>query len=262
LSLTRLTRALEWPEFGGVLSGHFPGVVFADERIRVAGGIDIQAFSGRIRIADLEIERPFGTLPALAAQVELNRLDLLELTGAFNFGRMEGQMSGWMRDLRLLDWRPVAMDTRMFTHEDARRRRISQRAVDNLSSLGGGRWRPDQRHLAAGVRGFSLSPCRPGLPTVQQYLPHRRCGPHESGGFYIVEDGAAAAGHHRPPPPGRLAAADQPTRSWKRRRDKKTKGSARVQLSGKAKAKAKTKVIILAEHAKTQRKAKEFGIDF
>jgi hypothetical protein len=187
LSLAHLTRAMEWPEFGGVLSGNFPGVVFADERIRVAGGIDMQAFSGRIRITDLAVERPFGTLPALAAQVELTRLDLLELTGAFNFGRMEGQMSGWMHDLRLLDWRPVAMDARLFTHEDARRRRISQRAVDNLSSLGG----------AGGALVTST------LLRVFEDFPYRRAGlacrlsnnichidgvaPHESGGFYIVE---------------------------------------------------------------------------
>lgn len=201
LSLTALTRALEWPEFGGVLSGEFPGVMFVDDVLKVTGGIDIQAFSGQIQLTELAIERPFGTLPALSAQVEFSRLDLLELTGAFNFGRMEGQLSGWMRDLRLLDWRPVAMDARVFSHEDVPRRRISQRAVENLSDLGGG-----------GSALLSETVLR-----VFKDFPYRRVGlacrlsnnichidgvaRHESGGFYIVEGRALPrldiVGHRR-----------------------------------------------------------------
>jgi hypothetical protein len=188
LSLEQLTRTLGWPQFGGQLSGDFPGIAFRDDRLDVTGGIDVNAFSGQIRLSELVIERPLGSLPALAAQVEIDRLDLLELTGAFNFGRMEGQLSGWMRDLRLLNWRPVAMDTRLFTHDDARRRRISQRAVDNLSNLGGG-------FGGALIGNTALS--------VFEDFPYRRAGlacrlsnnicyidgvaEHESGGFYIVE---------------------------------------------------------------------------
>lgn len=187
LSLADLTRQLELPTFGGQLSGAFPGVRYANDVLSFTGGIDIQAFSGEISVADLSIERPFGTLPALSAQVELSRLDLLELTGAFNFGRMEGELSGWARNLRLLNWRPVAMDARVFTHDDARRRRISQRAVDNLSSLGG-----------AGGALISGTVLR-----MFEDFPYRRAGlacrlsnnichidgvaRHESGGFYILE---------------------------------------------------------------------------
>jgi hypothetical protein len=186
LDLARLTRMLDFPIFGGQLSGRFPGVRLTGDRIAFTGGIDVAAFSGRIGLTDLVIERPFGTLPALAAQVEFERLDLAELTGAFNFGHMEGELSGWMRDLRLLDWQPVAMDARVYTHEDAPSRRISQRAVENLSRLGGG---------AAAIGATLLR--------VFEEFPYRRAGlacrldrnichidgvaPHESGGFYIVE---------------------------------------------------------------------------
>jgi len=187
LDLAELTGLLGFPEFGGVLSGTFPGVRYVDEVLSFTGGIDVQAFSGRIEMTDLAVERPFGTLPALAAQVEFHRLDLAELTSAFNFGHMEGEMSGWMRDLRLLDWQPVAMDARIFTHDDARRRRISQRAVENLSNLGGAG--------GALITGTVLR--------VFDEFPYRRAGLacrlsnnichidgvalHESGGFYIVQ---------------------------------------------------------------------------
>lgn len=186
LKLARLTRMLGLPEFGGELSGEFPGVLLDGDRLAFAGGIEIAAFSGRISLAELVIERPFGSLPALAAQVEIERLDLAELTGAFNFGHMEGHLSGWVRDLRLLDWQPVAMDARVFTHEDSPRRRISQRAVENLSNLGGG---------AAALSA-------PFLGLFEEF-PYRRAGlacrldrnichidgvaPHDSGGFYIVQ---------------------------------------------------------------------------
>lgn len=201
LDLSELTQLLGFPEFGGELSGRFPGVVYADERLAFTGGIDVQAFSGHIGLTELSIERPFGILPALAAQVEIERLNLAELTGAFDFGHMEGELSGWMRDLRLLDWQPVAMDTRLFTHEDAPRRRISQRAVENLSTLGGAG--------GALITGTILR--------VFEEFPYRRAGlacrlgnnichldgvaPHESGGFYIVEGRALprldVIGHRR-----------------------------------------------------------------
>ncbi len=187
VDLADLTRLFGWPEFGGTVAGFFPGIVYRGQRLDFTGDIDIHAFSGAIRLSGLAVERPFGTLPAVAAQLEFQRLDLLDLTGAFNFGRMEGQVSGWARNLRLLDWRPVAMDARLFTHEDVRRRRISQRAVNNLSSLGG-----------AGGALLSGTVLR-----VFEDFPYRRAGlacrlannicqidgvaPHDSGGFYIVE---------------------------------------------------------------------------
>ncbi|MEN1728046.1 MAG: hypothetical protein AAGJ52_06355 [Pseudomonadota bacterium] len=188
LSLESLTQVLGWPQFGGQLAGRFPGIELRGDRLDFSGGITVDAFSGQVRMSELVVERPFGTLPALATQVEIERLDLLELTGAFNFGRMEGQLSGEMRDLRLLDWRPVAMDTRLYTHEDAPSRRISQRAVNNLSNLGGSLG-------GALINNTVLS--------VFDDFPYRRAGlscrlsnnicyvggvaEHSSGGFYIVE---------------------------------------------------------------------------
>ncbi len=187
LSLTELTRALNWPEFGGQLAAEFPGVVLVGERLDFTGGIDISAFSGSIRLAELAIERPLGTLPAVSAQLEFDRLDLDEVTGAFNFGRMEGQVSGWARNLRLLDWRPVAMDARIFTHEDVPRRRISQRAVDNLTSLGGAGGALINTTVLAVFDDFAYR--RAGLACR---LANNIChidgvAAHDSGGFYIVQ---------------------------------------------------------------------------
>jgi hypothetical protein len=60
------------------------------------------------------------------------------LNRTFEFGRMTGLASGYVRDLRLLDWRPVRFDAWIETRADGPERVISQQAVDSLSQVGGG----------------------------------------------------------------------------------------------------------------------------
>ncbi|MFU8878259.1 MAG: hypothetical protein ACNA7E_08970 [Wenzhouxiangellaceae bacterium] len=137
VDLAQLTRALGWTEFGGSLAGRFPALRLRQGVIEFEGGLDVELFSGTARVENFSIERPFGTLPALAADLEFSALDLEQLTGAFEFGYMTGLLSGHLRELRLLDWQPVQFDARFETLIDAPRRRISQQAVDSLSSLSG-----------------------------------------------------------------------------------------------------------------------------
>lgn len=187
VDLSALTRALGLPEMGGRISGRFPGIEYSDGALTFAGGIDIEAFSGRIQVAGMTIERPFGTLPAVAADLSLERLDLLELTGTFNFGRMEGLMSGSITGLRLLDWQPVAFDARFRTHEDAPRRRISQRAVDNLSSLGGAGGTVLSGTLLRMFEDFAYRRVGISCQLAGNICRMDGVAPHESGGYYIVE---------------------------------------------------------------------------
>jgi hypothetical protein len=66
-------------------------------------------------------------------------LDLAQLTGAFSFGRIEGRLDDDVDGLRLVNWQPVAFDAWLGTPAgDRSRKRISQRAIDNISSIGGG----------------------------------------------------------------------------------------------------------------------------
>jgi hypothetical protein len=65
--------------------------------------------------------------------------DLKALTEVFGFGEITGRLDGKIRDLRLLDWSPIAFDAELHSDDNAPdRRRISQRAVADLSSVGGG----------------------------------------------------------------------------------------------------------------------------
>ncbi|WP_428310951.1 hypothetical protein [Hydrocarboniphaga sp.] len=139
IDLAALCKALSWPQFGGEISGRIPGVAIRDKELIFEGRLSVTAFDGDISIEDLRVQEVFGRLPRLLANLRLRNLDLKAVTQAFSFGRIEGRLSGDVEQLRLLSWRPVAFDARLYTPpDDHSRHRISQRAIDNLSSLGGG----------------------------------------------------------------------------------------------------------------------------
>jgi hypothetical protein len=133
-----VSQALGWPPLGGTLAGVVPAVTYADGRITVKGALLVRAFDGDIVIHDLFLEQPFGLVPKLEAEADIRNLSLEQLTGAFSFGNIQGRLDGDIRNLRLEDWKPATFDARFYTPPgDASRHRISQRAVDNLASLGG-----------------------------------------------------------------------------------------------------------------------------
>ena len=138
IDLRQLSAQLGWPLFEGELSGDIPGVRYGGGVLVMDGTLRMRVFDGDIEIAGLALERPFGVAPTLAADVELRGLDLQPLTAAFGFGEITGRMGGHIRGLRLIDWAPVAFDARFATDESVKGpRRISQRAVRDLSAVGG-----------------------------------------------------------------------------------------------------------------------------
>ncbi|MDX9767768.1 MAG: hypothetical protein RBT51_10545 [Ectothiorhodospiraceae bacterium] len=138
LGMEALTTALGWPVMSGTLAGVIPAVSYADGVLTVGGKLLVRAFDGVLTVGGLRMEDPFG-VPVLAADVELKGLDLEAVTRTFEFGRIEGRMDGHIRDLLLVGWQPARFEAWFGTPEgDRSRRRISQRAVDNLTSVGGG----------------------------------------------------------------------------------------------------------------------------
>jgi hypothetical protein len=139
ISTARLCKAFGWPEFGGQLSGQISKLRMRDGVVTMGATLQAQVFDGSVSIADLRLEEPLGKWPKLHASIALDRLDLEHVTSAFSFGRITGRMSGAIDNLELFNWAPTAFDARFFTPPDDRsRRRISQRAVENIGALGGG----------------------------------------------------------------------------------------------------------------------------
>lgn len=139
LDVAQLSRALDWPAFSGTLSGRIPGVRYADDVLSFEGGLAVDVFGGKLQIESMTLERPFGVAPTTSGDVAFEDLDLRPLTGAFGFGEITGRLDGHVRGLRLVDWAPVAFDAAFRTDPNAKdERRISQRAVNDLTRVGGG----------------------------------------------------------------------------------------------------------------------------
>jgi len=139
VSLERLTETLEWPPFSGQLSGSLNDMRYNDGVFEIGGGLSMQAFGGEISVEHLRIRDPLGAVPVLTADASLRGLDLQALTQTFSFGRIEGPLDGDLAGLQLVAWEPDRFDLHLYTPPgDRSRRRISQRAVENLTELGSG----------------------------------------------------------------------------------------------------------------------------
>ncbi|HZD52630.1 MAG TPA: hypothetical protein VE175_06250, partial [Woeseiaceae bacterium] len=139
IELGQLTAAFGWPAFSGKLSGSLPLLKYDRGVMTLGGTLRARAFDGDIELANLRLEQPFGLVPKLSGDLRLRGLDLELVTNTFSFGLIQGRLSGDVTGLQMVAWRPVAMDLHLYTPPgDKSRRRISQRAVQNLASVGGG----------------------------------------------------------------------------------------------------------------------------
>jgi len=139
VSMQAFSKALGWVPLSGKLSGMIPRMRYEKGELTLGGVLLVQAFDGDITVRNLRIQRPFGLVPRLWADVRVDHVDLETLTRAFDFGRIEGRLNGEIDQLYMEAWQMVAFDAWFKTPDDDRsRHRISQRAVDTISNIGGG----------------------------------------------------------------------------------------------------------------------------
>lgn len=139
ISVRQLCQAFGWPQFGGRIGGKISKLRMREKVVTLGTTLQAQVFDGEVKISDLRLEQPFGQWPRFYSNIALDNLDLELVTGAFSFGRITGRLSGAVNGLQLFNWTPVAFDARLFTPPgDRSKHRISQRAVENIGSIGGG----------------------------------------------------------------------------------------------------------------------------
>jgi hypothetical protein len=146
IDMTAFSQAMGWPAFPGTLAGAVPSLRWVDDRLQLDGGLTANVFDGFVDITRLSLQQPFGNSPVLNADIALKQLDLGAITSVFDFGSITGRLDGSIDDLRLVDWSPVAFKASLLAASGGR---ISQRAVNNLTSVGGG-------GIAAGLQGAVL----------------------------------------------------------------------------------------------------------
>ena len=139
VSVQKLCKAFGWPEFGGSIGGAISKLRMREGIVTLGTTLHAQVFNGEVTISDLRLEQPFGQWPRFYSNIALDNLDLEPMTSAFSFGRITGRLSGAINGLQLFNWTPIAFDAQLYTPRDDRsRHRISQRAVENIGSIGGG----------------------------------------------------------------------------------------------------------------------------
>ncbi len=139
ISLEQVSKKLGWTPLSGNISGRIPGVDYHDKTLSLAGELLIQVFDGAIKINKLTASKLFSDLPQVAGDVEIDNLDLDQLTRKFEFGNITGRLSGNINKLVLENWHALTFFAWLGTPEDDESsHRISQKAVKNIASIGGG----------------------------------------------------------------------------------------------------------------------------
>jgi hypothetical protein len=196
VSMAALTAALELPLMSGVLSASLPGLRVSPGEIALDGALVVSVFEGYLQATGLRLREPFGVASHLSADIEARHIDLAQLTETFSFGSMSGFVDADVRGLELARWRPVGLDARIASSPGDYRRRISQRAVENISALGGaGAIAAIQRSLlrlfdSFGYREIGLH-CR--LSGGVCRMDGIDGGARADGGFVIVRGGGVPA---------------------------------------------------------------------
>ncbi|WP_152555611.1 C4-dicarboxylate ABC transporter [Methylomarinum vadi] len=139
LSLEQLSQALGWTPLSGEISGRIPSVSYRNKKLELNGKLTMQVFDGEVTIKKLASSGMFSDFAQFYADIDVDNLDLNAITRKFQFGSIEGRLSGYAHNLYLENWRPVSFYAWFGTPEDDdSRHRISQKAVENIASIGGG----------------------------------------------------------------------------------------------------------------------------
>lgn len=138
-SLEQLSQAMNWTPLSGTISGHIPRIEYSNKTLSLGGELIVKVFDGEVKISNLASSGLFTDFPKLHGDLDIENLDLGQLTGKFEFGGITGKLSGYVRQLTMENWRPVSFFAWLGTPEsDDSRHRISQKAVKNIANIGGG----------------------------------------------------------------------------------------------------------------------------
>lgn len=137
VSMQRLTEALGSRPMYGTLSGTIPKVRYTGHTLEMDGALLFKVFDGTVELRNMTVLDPMGRAPSLVGDLDMRNLDLNLLTGVFSFGNMQGRIDVAVHGLELFDWKPIKFDASIISSPGSYPRRISQAAVQNISSLGG-----------------------------------------------------------------------------------------------------------------------------
>lgn len=138
ISMEDFSTHLKLPKMHGKAAAEIPLVTYAAGTLTTDGSLVLHVFNGTATVTGLTMQSPLGITPKLNAEITLRNLDLGALTSTFSFGAIEGRLDGDIKNLELQNWKPVKFDAIVQSSPGKYPKKISQRAVENISALGGG----------------------------------------------------------------------------------------------------------------------------
>jgi hypothetical protein len=129
-----------WPQpVAGTLEGELDPVYFKGHALHTKGDLMARVFGGEILVSDLGASGLFTPTPLLKLSAMWESLRLSDLTGGTSFGKIEGILEGYVKDLEIAYGQPQRFDLLLETvKKKGIRQRMSQKAVDSIAQIGGG----------------------------------------------------------------------------------------------------------------------------
>ncbi len=139
ISLKLLSKIFNWKPLTGNINGQIPNVTLIDGKLTLGGELKIALFNGYLVFKKLAISGFMSDFTQFYSDILINHLDLDALTQRFSFGGIQGNISGYIKDLYLENWQPIQFNAWLGTPDnDHSTHKISQKAVENIASIGGG----------------------------------------------------------------------------------------------------------------------------
>jgi hypothetical protein len=129
-----------WPRpVEGLIQGELDPVTLEGSTLRTEGEMRANAFGGKILLSRLGGTGILTSAPLFHLDANWNDLHLAELTKETSFGKVEGILEGYIKNLEIAYGQPQRFDLFM---ETVKRKgvpqKISVRAIDNIARIGGG----------------------------------------------------------------------------------------------------------------------------
>jgi len=129
-----------WPNMEkAILQGRLDSVVIRGDRVETEGKLTLEAFGGSVVLSDLGADRFSTDSPVLKVDAETDGIRLGPLTEGTGFGKIEGVLAGYARNLEIAYGQPQRFDLLLETVErKGVPQKISIKAVENIARIGGG----------------------------------------------------------------------------------------------------------------------------
>jgi hypothetical protein len=123
----------------GTINGKLDPVHFEGGSLTTRGNIKAGVFDGEVILSDFGASGVFTSTPVFRMSARMNTLRLAGMTSGTSFGKIEGVLDGYVRDLEIAYGQPQRFDLLLETVKTKGiSQKISVKAVDNIARIGGG----------------------------------------------------------------------------------------------------------------------------